>query len=86
MAEIIMASRREWQSSAISLQSLELAASKRRGQERGVARPEVLQALLASTDRVVQEVDSVEYGLTDIQVQFGSSRPSTVHSAGPEPV
>lgn len=51
-----------------------------------MARPEVLQALLASTDRVVQEVDSVEYGLTDIQVQFGSSRPSTVHSAGPEPV
>ena len=35
-----------------------------------MARPEVLQALLASTDRVVQEVDSVEYGLTDIQVRL----------------
>ena len=45
---------------------------ERRGQERGVARPEVLQALLASTDRVVQEVDSVEYGLTDIQVSLCS--------------
>ena len=39
-----------------------------RGSERGTARPEVLQALLATTDRVVQEIDSVEYGLTDIQV------------------
>jgi hypothetical protein len=29
----------------------------------------VLQALLGTTDRVVQEVDSVEYGLTDIQVR-----------------
>ena len=44
------------------------AFSYGRGAERGTARPEVLQALLASTDRVVQEVDSVEYGLTDIQV------------------
>ncbi len=39
-----------------------------------MARPEVLQALLASTDRVVQEVDSVEYGLTDIQVQLWAAR------------
>jgi hypothetical protein len=44
------------------------AFSYGRGGERGVARPEVLQALLGTTDRVVQEVDSVEYGLTDIQV------------------
>ena len=28
----------------------------------------MLQSLLATTDRVVQEIDSVEYGLTDIQV------------------
>lgn len=39
-----------------------------KGGERGVARPEVLQALLGSCERVVQEIDSVEYGLTDIQV------------------
>ena len=38
-----------------------------RGKERGAARPEVLQSLLASTSRVVQQIDSVEYGLTDIQ-------------------
>ncbi len=30
-------------------------------------RLQVLQELLASTERVVQQVDSVEYGLTDIQ-------------------
>jgi magnesium chelatase subunit H len=29
---------------------------------------QVLQALLKTTDRVVQQIDSVEYGLTDIQV------------------
>ena len=40
----------------------------RRGGERGTARPEVLQSLLKTTERVVQEIDSVEYGLTDIQV------------------
>jgi len=34
----------------------------------GTARPEVLDKLLATTERVVQEIDSVEYGLTDIQV------------------
>lgn len=33
----------------------------------GTARPEVLDKLLATTERVVQEIDSVEYGLTDIQ-------------------
>ena len=46
------------------------AFSYGRGGERGTARPEVLQALLATTERVVQEVDSVEYGLTDIQVKW----------------
>ena len=33
----------------------------------GTARPQVLDKLLATTERVVQEIDSVEYGLTDIQ-------------------
>ncbi len=47
------------------------AFSYGRGGERGVARPEVLQQLLGTCERVVQEVDSVEYGLTDIQVGFG---------------
>ena len=28
----------------------------------------MLQSLLKTTERVVQEIDSVEYGLTDIQV------------------
>lgn len=44
-----------------------------RGQERGQARPEVLQSLLGTTDRVVQEVDSVEYGLTDIQEYYANT-------------
>jgi magnesium chelatase subunit H len=33
----------------------------------GTARPAVLNKLLATTERVVQEIDSVEYGLSDIQ-------------------
>ena len=33
----------------------------------GTARPEVLDKLLTTTERVVQEIDSVEYGLSDIQ-------------------
>ena len=33
----------------------------------GTARPAVLDRLLETTDRVVQEIDSVEYGLSDIQ-------------------
>ena len=44
-----------------------------RGSERGTARPEVLEALLSTTDRVVQEVDSVEYGLTDIQEYYANT-------------
>ena len=35
----------------------------------GTARPAVLEKLLESTERVVQEIDSVEYGLSDIQGQ-----------------
>jgi magnesium chelatase subunit H len=46
------------------------AFSYGRGEARGAARPEVLQALLKTTERVVQEVDSVEYGLTDIQASW----------------
>lgn len=45
------------------------AFSYGRGGERGCARPEVLRALLSTTERVVQQVDSVEYGLTDIQAR-----------------
>ena len=41
-----------------------------RGAERGTARPEVLQQLLKTTERIVQQVDSVEYGLTDIQEYY----------------
>jgi cobalamin biosynthesis Mg chelatase CobN len=48
------------------------AGGTRRGSERGTARPEVLQELLKTTERVVQEIDSVEYGLTDIQEYYGA--------------
>jgi cobalamin biosynthesis Mg chelatase CobN len=44
-----------------------------RGNERGTARPELLQSLLQSTERIVQEIDSVEYGLTDIQEYFANT-------------
>ncbi|DBA83121.1 TPA: Magnesium chelatase [Trebouxia sp. C0005] len=49
------------------------AFSYGRGSERGTARPEVLKALLGTTDRVVQEIDSVEYGLTDIQEYYANT-------------
>ncbi|KAL0032609.1 hypothetical protein WJX77_010520 [Trebouxia sp. C0004] len=49
------------------------AFSYGRGSERGTARPEVLEALLGTTDRVVQEIDSVEYGLTDIQEYYANT-------------
>ncbi|MGA7935123.1 MAG: magnesium chelatase subunit H [Kovacikia sp.] len=42
-------------------------------QDRGQARPEVLQSLLKSCDRIVQEIDSVEYGLTDIQEYYANT-------------
>jgi magnesium chelatase subunit H len=41
--------------------------------ESGTARLPVLQSLLATTDRVVQQVDSVEYGLTDIQEYYANT-------------
>jgi magnesium chelatase subunit H len=42
-------------------------------QDKGQARPEVLQMLLKSTSQVVQEIDSVEYGLTDIQEYYANT-------------
>ncbi len=42
-------------------------------QDRGQARPEILESLLQSTDRIVQEIDSVEYGLTDIQEYYANT-------------
>ncbi|HHP7232493.1 MAG TPA: magnesium chelatase subunit H, partial [Xenococcaceae cyanobacterium] len=41
--------------------------------DKGQARPEVLQQLLKTSDRIVQEIDSVEYGLTDIQEYYGNT-------------
>jgi magnesium chelatase subunit H len=41
--------------------------------DQGQARPEVLQTLLQTTDRIVQEIDSVEYGLTDIQEYYANT-------------
>jgi magnesium chelatase subunit H len=49
------------------------AFSYGRGGERGTPRPELLQSLLATTERVVQTVDSVEYGLTDIQEYYANT-------------
>jgi len=42
-------------------------------QDQGQARPEVLQTLLNSTERIVQQIDSVEYGLTDIQEYYANT-------------
>jgi magnesium chelatase subunit H len=42
-------------------------------QDKGQARPEVLQSLLKTTGRIVQEIDSVEYGLTDIQEYYANT-------------
>jgi len=49
------------------------AFSYGKGGEKGSARPELLGTLLKTTDRVVQEVDSVEYGLTDIQEYYANT-------------
>jgi cobalamin biosynthesis Mg chelatase CobN len=43
------------------------------GSENGQFRPEVLTKLLSTTDRIVQEIDSVEYGLTDIQEYYANT-------------
>jgi magnesium chelatase subunit H len=42
-------------------------------QDKGQARPKVLQQLLQTSDRIIQEIDSVEYGLTDIQEYYGNT-------------
>ena len=42
-------------------------------QDKGQARPEVMTQLLQTTDRIVQEIDSVEYGLTDIQEYYANT-------------
>jgi magnesium chelatase subunit H len=42
-------------------------------QDRGQARPQVLTQLLKTSDRIVQEIDSVEYGLTDIQEYYANT-------------
>lgn len=41
--------------------------------DKGQARPEVLKTLLQSCERVVQQIDSVEYGLTDIQEYYANT-------------
>mmetsp|Transcript_23028 Transcript_23028/g.44932 ORF Transcript_23028/g.44932 Transcript_23028/m.44932 type:complete len:381 (-) Transcript_23028:454-1596(-) len=41
--------------------------------ERGSQRNDVLSKLLSTTDRIVQEIDSVEYGLTDIQEYYANT-------------
>jgi magnesium chelatase subunit H len=42
-------------------------------QDKGEARPEVLTQLLQGCDRIIQEIDSVEYGLTDIQEYYANT-------------
>jgi magnesium chelatase subunit H len=41
--------------------------------EKGAARPEILDTLLKSTGHIVQQIDSVEYGLTDIQEYYANT-------------
>ncbi|MEL6319073.1 MAG: magnesium chelatase subunit H [Cyanobacteria bacterium J06626_14] len=41
--------------------------------DKGQARPEILTTLLQSTERIVQQIDSVEYGLTDIQEYYANT-------------
>ena len=43
------------------------------GSRTGNAWPEVLDLLLKTTDRVVQEIDLVEYGMTDIQEYYANT-------------
>lgn len=41
--------------------------------DRGQARPEILKQLLQTSEQIVQEIDSVEYGITDIQEYYGNT-------------
>ena len=43
------------------------------GMSSGTARPAVLDKLLETTERIVQEIDSVEYGLSDIQEYYANT-------------
>ncbi|PSF35683.1 magnesium chelatase subunit H [Aphanothece hegewaldii CCALA 016] len=43
------------------------------GRDKGKARPEILNQLLQTSERIVQEIDSVEYGLTDIQEYYANT-------------
>lgn len=54
----------------------------------GTARPEVLDKLLATTERIVQEIDSVEYGLSDIQEYYsgpGAMKKAAENRKGEDP-
>jgi magnesium chelatase subunit H len=42
-------------------------------QDKGNPRPEILEQLLQTSSTVVQEIDSVEYGLTDIQEYYANT-------------
>jgi magnesium chelatase subunit H len=41
--------------------------------EKGTANPQLLNQLLQTTSQIVQEIDSVEYGLTDIQEYYANT-------------
>lgn len=42
-------------------------------QDKGQSRPEILNQLLKTTSTIVQEIDSVEYGVTDIQEYYANT-------------
>ncbi|HBE20026.1 MAG TPA: magnesium chelatase subunit H [Cyanobacteria bacterium UBA11367] len=42
-------------------------------QDKGQSRPEILNQLLKTTTTIVQEIDSVEYGVTDIQEYYANT-------------
>uniref|UniRef100_A0A0G4IDP0 magnesium chelatase n=1 Tax=Chromera velia CCMP2878 TaxID=1169474 RepID=A0A0G4IDP0_9ALVE len=44
-----------------------------KGGETGKSRAKILQHMLGTTERVVQQIDSVEYGLTDIQEYYANT-------------
>jgi len=41
--------------------------------DKGANRPEILTKLLQTSERIIQEIDSVEYGLTDIQEYYANT-------------
>jgi magnesium chelatase subunit H len=41
--------------------------------EKGKARPEILETLLKSNGRIMQQIDSLEYGLTDVQEYYANT-------------